>query len=144
MAICQCRIVPISRNDKSNSRVNSAPNACRKAAYYSRSLIQFEGNCVLEPQTFDFRNAKGHFAGGILLPEGVDEKFLDSETLWNHASQKEKRWDAQEALDGLVALPNDKEITDEQREELLVTFLQKHLVDKSRAVQWDIHDSEKD
>jgi Ti-type conjugative transfer relaxase TraA len=144
MAICQCRIVPISRNDKSNSRVDSAPNACRKAAYYSRSLIQFEGNCVLEPQTFDFRNAKGHFAGGILLPEGVDEKFLDSETLWNHASQKEKRWDAQEALDGLVALPNDKEITEKQREELLVTFLQKHFVDKGLAVQWDIHYSEKD
>lgn len=135
MPICQLRVEFVSRSN--------GGNACRKAAYYSRDSIEFEGNCVLAPRAFDFSDREAPAYHNILLPKGADENFKIPEILWNAASQKEKQHNAREAIDVMLALPDDKAISLEDRIILAQTFVQKHFVDKGLAAQIDIHAPDK-
>lgn len=135
MPICQLRVDFVTRSN--------GGNACRKAAYYAREYIEFEGNCVLAPRAFDFSDRETPAYHDILLPEGADENFKIPEVLWNAASHKEKQHNAREAIDVMLALPDDKAISLEDRITLAQTFVQKHFVDKGLAAQIDIHAPDK-
>lgn len=114
--------------------------AVRKAAYYAREALYFEGSCALEAQTFDYTSRKeDHEYHEVLLPKGASDKFKEIEYLWNYASQQERRVDSQEAAEYLLALPKESAITKEDRIELSKTFAEKYFVSKGLIVQFDIH-----
>ena len=118
-------------------------NACQLSAYLSRSRVLFEGNCALEPQLYDFSHREKVSYEEILLPKGVDENFKIPEVLWNVAEKKEIRKDAQVSQHLVLALPDDKEITLEDRIELTKSYVQKHYVDKGLGAQVVIHPPER-
>lgn len=101
-------------------------NACQLSAYLSRSRIFFEGNCALEPKLYDFSHREDVYHHEIILPEGADENLRNPEVLWNLAERKEVRKDAQVSMHLVLALPDDKEITPEERVELASTFIKKY------------------
>ena len=116
-------------------------NACRKASYNQRE----EMRCDRTGELFSFKARDGNVHHEILLPEGVAEKFKNSSALWNEAEACEKRVNSQVAKEFVLALPDDAEVTLEDRIELTRGFAQ-IFVDKGVAVQLDIHsphDSEK-
>lgn len=115
---------------------------CRKAAYIERSHIAFEGNCALAPATYDYSHREAPIYTNVLLPEGVDENFRIPEVLWNAAERAEKKINSQVGIEKVIALPDDKEITVEDRIKLLETYVQKELVDKGLAAQVAIHQPE--
>ncbi len=114
-------------------------NGCGKAAYNSRSKLQFEGNNHQGPRLYDFSWKESPAFHTILLPEGVDPIFKNPEILWNTAEQKEKKQNSQVAIDLVLALPDDKIITLEDRIHLTKTFVQKHFIDQGLGAQIDIH-----
>ena len=101
-------------------------NTCQLSAYLSRSRIFFEGNCALAPKLYDFSHREDVCHHEIILPEGADENLRNPEVLWNLAERKEVRKDAQVSMHLVLALPDDKEITPEERIELASTFIKKH------------------
>lgn len=101
-------------------------NSCQLSAYLSRSRIFFEGNCALEPKLYDFSHRENVSHHEIILPDGADENLKIPEVLWNLAERKEVRKDAQVSMHLVLALPDDKEITLEDRIELTRTFIKKH------------------
>ena len=119
MPICQLRVDFVTRSN--------GGNACRKAAYYAREYIEFEGNCVLALRAFDFSDRETPAYHDILLPEGANENFKIPEVLWNVASQQEKQRNGRESIDVMLALPDDKSISLEDGIILAQTFVQKHL-----------------
>lgn len=116
------------------SRTNGG-NACRKASYNQRETVK----CERTGEVFSFKDRGGNLHHEILLPGGVDQKFKKSAVLWNAAENAEKRKNSQVAKEFVIALPDDKEITLEDRIELTRRFSQIHFVDKGVAVQLDLH-----
>ena len=127
LAIAFARLEVVSRSKGSN--------ACLKAAYNERAKI----NCERTGQTFFFGHRDGNVHHEVLLPEGADSKFNQAKILWNAAEKAEKRSDSQVAYDMVVALPDDKQITLEDKIALARRFLDENFVSKGLAVQLDIH-----
>lgn len=127
MAIAFARLEVVSRSKGSN--------ACLKAAYNERAKIQ----CERTGQTFFFGHRDGNVHHEVLLPEGADLKFNQAKILWNAAEKAEKRSDSQVAYDMVIALPDDKQITLEDKIALARRFLDENFVTKGLAVQLDIH-----
>ena len=75
-----------------------------------------------------------------MLPQGADLKFKNSTTLWNEAERCERRKDSQVVKELVIALPDDKQLTFEDRIELARRFAGTHFVDKGVAVQLDLHE----
>lgn len=117
--------------------------ACGKAAYNSRSRIEFEGNCVLDAKVFDWSNKDDPEFHDVMLPEGVDENFKNTEVLWNAVERHEKKLNSQVAIDLVLALPDDEAISLDDRVELTQQFVQDELVSKGFGVQVDIHPPER-
>lgn len=109
-------------------------NACRKASYNQRAVV----HCERTGEVFSFKDRGGNIHHEILLPEGAHSKFKNSEALWNEAEKCEKRKDSQVAKEFVIALPDDQEITVEDRIELTRRFAQ-FIVEKGVAVQLDVH-----
>ncbi|WP_194848016.1 AAA family ATPase [Candidatus Neptunochlamydia vexilliferae] len=101
-------------------------NSCQLSAYLSRSRVFFKGNCVLQPKLYDFSHRETISHHEIILPDGADQNLKIPEVLWNFAEKKEARKDAQVSMHLVLALPDDKEITLEDRIVLTRTFIQKH------------------
>lgn len=116
---------------------------CSKAAYNSKSRIEFGGNATLSPQTFDWSNKGASFFHTILLPQGANEKFQSSQTLWNAVEAKETRINSQVAMEVVLALPDDKSIDLNDRIRLTESFTKIHFVEKGLAAQIDIHAPER-
>lgn len=135
MAIGYARVEFVKRS--------AGKTACAKAAYNSRSKIDFHGNCALGPETFNWANKESSTYHEILIPYWADEKFKSPQVLWNAVEIKEKKYNSQVAIELLLALPDDKIITLEDRIHLAKTFVQRHFVDKGLAAQIDIHPPEK-
>ncbi len=123
---------------------SAGKNACAKSAYNLRGRIQFDGNCVYGPKEFDWSLKEPPAFHDILLPEGVHPKFKDAAALWNTAEQKEKRYNSQVAIELLLALPDDQEISLDDRIELAQDFVHAHFVSKGLAAQIDIHAPEEE
>ncbi len=111
-------------------------NACRKASYNKRETIR----CDRTAELFSFKDRGGNVHHEILLPNGVDEKFKNSSVLWNEVERCEKRKDSQVQKEFVLALPDDKEVTLEDRIELTHRFINEHFVEKRLGVQLDIHE----
>lgn len=115
-------------------------NACRKASYNQREAIR----CEWTGELFSFKDRGGNVHHEILLPNGVDEKFKNSSVLWNEVERCEKRKDSQVQKEFVLALPDDKEVTLEDRIELSRRFINEHFVEKGLGVQLDIHEPHED
>ena len=134
MAIGFARLQHVSRSN--------GKNACCKAAYNSRGIIHFEGHEFSQEKTYNFSNRGKCIFHEVLLPSHVDTSFKSPEILWNAAESAETRKNSQVAMELVLALPDDKCISIEDRIELTKTFIEKHFVDKGLAVQIDIHPPE--
>lgn len=135
MAIGYARVEFVKRSE--------GKTACAKAAYNSRSEIKFEGNNTLDPEVYDWSGKEKPAFHDILLPEGVNEKFKKMAVLWNAVEAKEKKCNSQVAIDLVLALPDDKEITVENRIELVRGFVNEQFISKGLAAQIDVHKPEK-
>ena len=123
---------------------SAGKNACAKAAYNLRGSLKFKGNCVYGPKDYDWSTKEPPAFHETLLSEHVNQEFKDPEMLWNHVEQKEKRYNSQVAIELLLALPDDQEISLEDRIDLTKTFVQTHFVNKGLAAQIDIHTPEEE
>jgi Ti-type conjugative transfer relaxase TraA len=127
MAIAFARLQYVSRS--------SGGNSCLKSAYNERSKM----TCERSGQTFFFGHRDGNVHHEVLLPKGADSKFNQSSLLWNEAESAEKRSNSQVAKDMVIALPDDDQITLEDKISLSREFVSENFVDKGLAVQLDIH-----
>lgn len=111
-------------------------NAVRSAAYNAAEKLydQRVGRHYFSAHN---RDALQHHE--ILLPAGASERFRDMQTLWNAVEAAERPRHAQVAREVVMALPDDGELTDSERIELVRGFVQKHFVDNGLAAQIDIH-----
>jgi len=113
---------------------SSGGNACRKAAYNQRESIR----CERTGELFSFKEKGGNVHHEILLPQGADEKFKNSAVLWNEAEACEIRSNSQVAKEFVIALPDDKQVTLEDRIELSRRF-GRIFADRGVALQLDVH-----
>jgi len=118
---------------------SAGKNACAKAAYNSRSEVEFEGSDHADPKTYDWSEKTQTTHHDVLLPCYVDAKFKDQEVLWNAVEKKEVKSNAQVAMEVVLALPDDKVVTVEDKIQLTRSFVQEHFVNKGLAAQIDIH-----
>lgn len=127
MAIEFARLQYVSRS--------TGGNACLKGAYNERSKIV----CNRSGQSYSFAHKGDNVHHEILLPEGVDSKFKHSALLWNEVEWAEKRQNSQVAKEMVLALPDDVQLTLEDRITLARQFVQENFVEKGLAAQLDIH-----
>lgn len=127
MAIAFARLQYVSRS--------SGGNACLKSAYNERARI----TCERSGRTFFFKHRDGNVCHQVLLPEGADARFSKSSVLWNAAEFAEKRQNSQIAKDMVLALPDDPQVTLDDKIEMTQRFAETNFVSKGLAVQMDIH-----
>lgn len=113
---------------------SSGANACRKASYNQRESIR----CERSGELFSFKERAGNVHHEILLPLGAHEKFKNSSVLWNEVEMCERRINSQLAKEFVIALPDNREVTLEDRVELTRRFSQ-IFVEKGVAAQLDVH-----
>lgn len=135
MAIGYARVEFVKRSN--------GKTACAKAAYNAKTCIEFQGNSYLGPETYNWSSKTPPAYHEILLASGVHEKFKSPQTLWNAVECKEKKINSQVAIELLLALPDDKVITVDDRIHLAKTFIQEHFINKGLAAQIDIHSPER-
>ena len=133
MAICYARLEFVKRS--------VGKNMVLKSAYNAKTSLKFNGNCVLPEAVYTWTVKRGEkpISYEILLPKHVDIAFRNPEMLWNYAESFEKRKDSQVGIEVLLALPDDKIISDDQRIEMAHGFAEKHFISKGYGVQVDIH-----
>ena len=128
MAIQFARIEIVSRKD--------GKNACCKAAYNARTIIQDQQTGI----TYDFTKKGGNVYHAILLPEHADKKFKNPEILMNAVERHEKRKNSQLLKDVVIALPDEKELSLEDRIAITHEIVDEMAwVQNGLAVQIDIH-----
>lgn len=104
------------------------------AAYRSGERL-YDGS---QQRLHDYRSRKGSVVHTeILAPEGSADFLKERNKLWNHAEQLEKRKDAQLARELEIALP--KELTQEQRLELVRDFVKAECVSRGMVADLAIH-----
>ncbi|MBS0271766.1 MAG: AAA family ATPase [Proteobacteria bacterium] len=113
---------------------SSGGNACRKASYNQRESVR----CERTGELFSFKERNGNVHHEILLPLGADEKFKNSSVLWNEVEACERRINSQLAKEFVIALPDNPEVTLEDRIELTRRFGQ-IFVNRGVGVQLDVH-----
>jgi hypothetical protein len=122
---------------------SSGKNACAKSAYQARSKIEFKIEESGLSRIYDWSFMESPMHHEIILPESVDKKFSSKDFLWNAVERFENRKNSVVAMELLIALPDDKMISNEDRVELARTFVKEHFVDQGFAAQIDIHTPEK-
>lgn len=127
MAIQFARLEYVSRSN--------GGNACRKAAYNERTSLK----CERTGELFYFEHKEDGIYHDVMLPVGAHEKFKSSKVLWNAVEHFEKRSNSQLCKELVLALPDNPEITFEDRIELTRQFVEQNFVYKGVAVQMDIH-----
>lgn len=110
-------------------------SACHKAAYNGREKI----HDLRQEKTFDYSGREKCAYHAVVLPDGASEKYSDTEELWNTIEAVEVRCDAQVAKEMVLALPDDENVTLDDKIALTRGFLNKHFVDEGIICQIDIH-----
>ncbi len=128
MAIGFARIEFVSRS--------KGKDACCKAAYNSREKIANDNT----GKVFNFSNRADSAYHEIILPEGVDNKYYKITNLWNEAEKRENRKNSQIAMELVLALPDNEEITLEDRIEITRELVKEEFVKEGLGVQIDIHE----
>src|SRR3990167_11443102 len=90
---------------------SSGGNACRKASYNQREELR----CERTGELFSFKERGGNVHHEIMLPLDANEKFKNASVLWNEAEACERRINSQVAKEFVIALPDDGEVTLEDR-----------------------------
>jgi hypothetical protein len=119
MAIYRLSVTALSRSD--------GRNVLAAAAY--RAGVKLRDTCEFftkAAKAFDYRRRSGVVASGIILPEASPRAFTDRQALWNAAERMERRKDSRVAREIQLALPH--ELTDEQRQAAVTTFIKQHVV----------------
>lgn len=128
MAIQFARIEIVGRS--------SGGSACCKGAYNARDKVKDEQTGI----TYNFQNKKDNVYHAVLLPEHADKKFSSVSKLMNEIEKCEKRKDSQLLKDIVLALPDDKELTLEDRINITHLLIEKRgWVKEGLGVQVDIH-----
>ena len=128
MAIQFARLEYVSRSQ--------GKNACCKAAYNSRSQIKDERTNIV----YNFQRIQDNVYHELILPANVNSKFKDLATLTNTIEKTERRKDSQLLKEYVIALPDNVELTLEDRIELVKRFIAaKQFVAEGLGVQIDIH-----
>jgi hypothetical protein len=125
MAIAFARSKRISRG-KGESAVATAAYVIRGRLYDERTGV-----------THKFKDGGTLAHAAILLADGVDQRFLDTATLFNAIEGAERRKDAQVAQHIVIAL--DRDISPAERIEMAEGFARQVFVEKSRPVLVAIH-----
>ncbi len=118
----------------SRGKGDSAP---LKAAYRAGECIE----CERTGQIADYRGRKDVHATEILVPPRAPDWAQDRARLWNEVERYERRKDAQVARELELALPC--ELTHEQKQSLVRTFVQDIFVSKGMIADVAYHDFEK-
>ena len=128
MAIQFARLEYVSRSQ--------GKNACCKAAYNSRSQIKDERTNIV----YNFQRIQDNVYHELILPANVNSKFKDLATFTNTIERTERRKDSQLLKEFVIALPDNKELSIEDRIELIKRFIEvKQFVKEGLGVQLDIH-----
>lgn len=135
MANCFARVEFVKRSE--------GKNVCAKSAYISRSKVHFQGNKFQESKIYNWSYIEKPVYQEILLPEFASDKLKDRETLWNLCENFEGRKNSQPAFEQVLALPDDRIISIEDRKILLKTFVEKHFVSDGFAAEVAIHQPDK-
>ena len=132
MAIQFARIEHVQRS--------AGAKACCKGAYNARTIIKDEKTNII----YNFQNRGDNVYHVILLPDHVDKKFKNTAVLMNEVECLEKRKDSVLLKDIVLALPDDKELTLEDRIIITHRLIEKReWVKEGLAVQVDIHEPHK-
>lgn len=114
----------------------SGGNACLKGAYNARSKIKDINTNV----TYNFQNKGDNVYHEILLADWVDKKFKDTKELMNEVERTEIRKNSSLLKDIVIALPDDKELTLQDRINITHIIIDKmEWVKEGLGVQLDIH-----
>jgi len=128
MAIQFARIEIVGRS--------SGGSACCKGAYNARTKVKDEQTDII----YNFQNKGENVYHEIMLPEGVDQKYQSVAALMNEIEKCEKRKDSQLLKDIVLALPDDKELTLQDRIEIVHRLVTKReWIKEGLGVQIDIH-----
>ena len=87
---------------------------------------------------YNYSNKKEVIYDTIILPPNAPEKYQDKQTLWQTVQDNETASDARYCKDIMIAIPRN--LTQEQRVELVNQFLFANFVSKGYACQISIHD----
>jgi Ti-type conjugative transfer relaxase TraA len=128
MAIQFARIKIVSRKE--------GGNACNSSAYNARSKIVDEKS----GEVFNWTRKSDNVHHEVMLPTGVDEKFKNISILSNAVEKKEGQWNSQLLKEVVIALPDDKEFS--LQDKINITHLiieDMGWIKDGLAVQMDIH-----
>ena len=93
---------------------------------------------------FNFTHKKDVIFHKVLLPDGAPHEYANSEVLWNAAEIKEDQQNkpeiAQSARTILIALPNEVEISNEERKDLVERFVAEVFVSQGMIADLSVHD----
>lgn len=113
-------------------------SAIASAAYRSGDKLHDERY----DETQDYTNKRFIEHSEIQLPENAPKEYKNRETLWNSVEKAERAKNAQLAREIELALP--REITPEQRIQLVHDYVQQTFVDKGMVADWSIHNPQPD
>lgn len=111
-------------------------SAVAKSAYISGEKIRSE----YYNDSYDYRNKQGVIDKGVLLPDNAPKEYEERKVLWNSVEKFEKQKNAQLARNFVIALP--KELTDEERKELLLRFINENFVKEGMIADYAIHEKD--
>ena len=128
MAIQFARIEIVTRS--------SGGSACCKGAYNARTKVKDEKANV----TYNFSHKGDNVYHTVLLPEYVNKKFSSVSKFMNLIEAFEKRKDSQLLKDIVLALPDDKELSLQDRINITHLLIEKRgWIKEGLGVQVDIH-----
>ncbi|SPP24355.1 conjugal transfer protein TraA [Orientia tsutsugamushi] len=128
MAIRFTRVEFLSRSKGGDS--------CRKAAYNARTIVENEKTGI----KYNFSRKKDNVYHTVLIPDYVNQKFKNIQTLMNEVERTAKHPNSQLLKDIVIALPDEKELNLEHRIELTHRIVDAmEWVQKGLGVQIDIH-----
>ncbi|KJW06039.1 AAA domain protein [Orientia tsutsugamushi str. UT144] len=131
MAIQFTRIEFLSRSTGGDS--------CRKAAYNARTIVKNKQTGI----RYNFSRKKDNVYHTVLIPDYVNQKFKNIQTLMNEVERTAKDPNSQLLKDIVIALPDDKELNLEHRIELTHRIVDAmEWVQNGLGVQIDIHKSQ--
>mgnify|MGYP002620025081 CR=1 FL=1 len=90
----------------------------------------------------DYTQKGGVLHAEIIAPSHAPDWVLDRATLWNSVEARETRINSQVAREFTLALPH--ELNDQQREELVRSFLEKECVSRGMVADFAIHLPDRD
>lgn len=121
-----------------NGALRSGSKAVAAAAYRAGEKLRDHG----KEQTHDYSHRRGVVHAEILTPPGSAPWLADRETLWNTVEALETRKDAQLAREFNMALPH--ELSQEDRIDLVRSFVEKQFVARGMVADLALHDPVKD